>query len=340
MLNRESSRKGDLIPWLRRSIQGLGARESYAIAACAFLGAATYLCVVATRYGLDLKVYRDAIAYWESGNDPYAASFTGLKLPFTYPPFALLALSPVSWLDFLQSLYLLWAVSVASAVCAVVLVSGGGLPRISEKGLLLSAGWVCVSVLALEPARSDMDYGQVELILMSLIVCDLMTVPVKCRGILLGIVAAIKLTPLIFLVYLIAAGDMRSAGRAMVTLIGCTLTAFLLWPSESLEFWAHDITEPGRDGTISYAGNQCWYAVIQRMELSGDWTEAAWILISLLTLGIGVFVTRRCMQRNRAPEALTAIALTRPGIGQSRKREPSASLRSIIRAARSASRRV
>jgi cell division protein FtsW len=275
-----------------------------------FFGLIVYLCVFGTSFGLDLSVYRDAVIFWQSGGDPYAARFTRSGLPFTYPPFALVALSPFAWLRLSLDQWVLWAASIGLATGAVILIVRSRGLRSDRGTRLLALGWVCASALVMEPVRSAMDYGQIELVVMSLVIADFLFVPRRYRGILLGMVAAVKLTPLIFFINLVAARDVKSTGRALASFAGCGLIMWVLWPSQSREFWFHDPSQPGRDGSVTYPGNQCWYAVVSRMHLTGYLTEIAWILLSLATLAVGSFIAWRCVRLRRNATALVATALT------------------------------
>jgi hypothetical protein len=98
------------------------ASRTYVIAAVAAIALIAYLSVKGQRYGLDLEVYRNSVIYWRSGRNPYLRTFTQSGLSFTYPPFALVALSPLAWASFPVTLWLLWAASLAAATGSIVLV--------------------------------------------------------------------------------------------------------------------------------------------------------------------------------------------------------------------------
>jgi alpha-1,2-mannosyltransferase len=254
-------------------------------------------------------VYRDGIRSWESGNSPYLGAFTDRRLPFTYPPSALVILSPLALLPFPLTQVLLWIASISVATGAVALVMRDTGVQLTRYRWCMAVGWVCVSVLVLEPVRSDMDYGQVELLLMFLIAADILLVPRRYRGILIGLTAAVKLTPLVFIIYLIAARDLRSVGRAIASFFGCTALAWAFWPAESQHYWFHDILRPGRIGTTTFAGNQSWYAIVSRLPFPRSTAEIVWILLSLATVAVGSFVVWRAIETGRAAPAIFATAL-------------------------------
>jgi len=268
-----------------------------------------YLSIFGRRYGLDLMVYRDGIRSWEAGNRPYLATFTSRHLAFTYPPSALVLLSPLALLPFGLTQLLLWIASIGAAAGAVALVIRDTGAQLNRYRWCLAIGWSCIAILVLEPVRSDMDYGQVELLLMFLVVADLLLVPRRYRGILIGLTAAVKLTPLVFIIYLLAARDFKSAGRAVATFFGCTALAWAFWPAESSHYWFHDILQPGRIGAATFAGNQSWYAIVSRLSLPASAAQISWILLSLATVAVGSFVIWRSIEAGRAAPAVLATAL-------------------------------
>ena len=97
----------------------------WAALAAGVVALVAYLAVVGQRYGLDLRVYRDSASTWSSGRDPYPLTFTVHHLPFTYPPFALPVLVPLTWLPFRWSQWIFWMASIGAGASAVVIVRGG-----------------------------------------------------------------------------------------------------------------------------------------------------------------------------------------------------------------------
>jgi alpha-1,2-mannosyltransferase len=281
----------------------------YVIATCAAIAAIVYLSVWGRRYGLDLKVYRDSVSFWRSGKNPYIATFTQKRLPFTYPPFALLVLAPFTWPSFLIAQWLLWVASIAAATGSVVLVLRDRGVAVTKRLWCEALAWSCASVMVLEPARSGVDYGQIEFILMFLVVADLLLVPSRYRGILTGFAAAVKLTPLVFVVAFAVSRDVKSVIRAVASFLAWTALSWLFWPGLSRIYWLHDVSRPARDGSIVYGGNQSWYAILHRAPFSADGSELAWLLLSLLTLAVTSFVAWRCLRVSQKGFAMVSIAL-------------------------------
>ena len=268
-----------------------------------------YLAVWARRYGLDLRVYRDSATAWLDGHDPYSSTFTPSRLAFTYPPFALGVLSVLTVASFAVTQWLLWGASVAAATAAVVIVLRD---RGFTGGLGLWCGsfaWACVATVALEPVRSGMNYGQIEFVLLFMVVADVLVVPAPVRGVLIGIAGAVKLTPLAFVVVFLVDRDWRSGVRATVSFVLCTGAAWLFRPELSRVFWNDDVRHPARVGTVAYAGNQSWFAVLHRPPFAGAAGGWAWIALSLVTVLVGTFVAWRSVHTGQRSLAVVAIAL-------------------------------
>jgi alpha-1,2-mannosyltransferase len=285
------------------------ARWPQAAAVVSAILGVTYLAVWGRRYGLDLMVYRDAVDSWASGRNVYSLNFTASRLPFTYPPFALPVLSPLAWLSFPVTQWLLWALSIGATAVSVVLVVRAGGVSVTPRVWYLAVAWSFLCLLGLEPARSGADYGQIEFILMFLVVADLLAVPPRYCGVLLGVAAAVKLTPLVFIVVLAASRDLRSVIRAAASFGVWTALGWLLWPGESRTYWLHDILQPGRIGSITYAGNQSWYAILHRPPFPASGSALVWALVCLLIVAAAAVVAWRCAGTGEHAFGIIAVAL-------------------------------
>jgi len=282
---------------------------SYVIAVVAAVALIAYLSVWGQRYGLDLEVYRNAVSSWRSRQNPYLLTFTQSDLPFTYPPFALLVLSPLTWTPFPVTQWLLSAAGLATATGAIVLVLRDMGATVTRRLWCRSFTWSCLSFIALEPARSAIDYGQVEFILMFIVVADLLVAASPYRGIGIGLAAAVKLTPLSFVIVLAVSRDVKSVIRAAVSFFTWTGLSWLFWPRASRTYWFSDVGDPARVGPIAYAGNQCWYAILHRPPFPASGSDLAWLLLSLMTLVASAFVAWRCVSTKQKAPAIIATAL-------------------------------
>jgi len=215
---------------------------------------------------------------------------TGLR--FTYPPFAAVVMVPWALLPAWLAAALWTGASVAALSAAVVVVRRAlGRPVPGWLVALLSAG-----ALALEPVWQNLTFGQVNLFLMLAVLVDLVGPARRWSGVLVGIAAGVKLTPLVFAVLLVLVGRRTAAGRAVLAFAGTVAVGFVFMPSSSARYWADDLVDAGRVGPPALAHNQSVYGALTRL-LDGPPTTLLWVAVagplSLAVLVVGAHWWRR-----------------------------------------------
>ena len=280
-------------------------------AVVAWVVSGAYMLHYGPSWHLDLRVYRDAGNALLHGGSPFTATFTVHQLPFTYTPFALLVLTPLTFgsLGLVESLW--WLVSAVCFVGAVYLVIQASFALPARRALAV-AGLLCgVATLALEPVRSNMDYAQINLILMVMIVADMTRVRAPWRGVLIGLASAIKLTPLVFFFAFVVAKDWRSVARGVGIFVGVTAVSWAVLPHDSARYWFHQVTDAGRTGQLGNVSNQSWNGLVHRPPFNGGHLgTAVWLALALATLAGGVLLTRWLLAAARTGEAVLVLALT------------------------------
>ena len=246
-------------------------------------------------FKLDSFVYYEAVRQWLDGGDLYNwYANPGQHLwPFTYTPLAAWVISPLTWMSYQQTTVLL---IVATPLCAAVTAYAvlrrlAVAPRMA-RGL---APWLAlIGVIALEPFPKTMEYAQVNAILMALVAVDLFLVPERSRwrGVLSGLAAAIKLTPAVAILVLLARREWRAAATMAGSAVGLTLLAALAAPAESWEFFTSAMWDPGRAGFADYSGNQNLKGAIARGLPEAAW-NLTWAVCSLLAVVAAWFLCRR-----------------------------------------------
>jgi alpha-1,2-mannosyltransferase len=238
--------------------------------------------------GVDSAVYRaGGIAVLRG--EPLYAHLSALpgwapELPFTYPPFAALlftpfAAVPVQWC---------WGLVAVAAVPAPALAlrpfAPGGVPLLAAFGL--------------QPVWQTVGLGQLNLILMALVVVD-----VLCRrgtrsgGVLIGLAAAIKLIPLIFVARLLLTGRRADALRAL---------GAVLLPADSVRYWTSALFNDHFAQMKGWVGNQSWAGFAARtapdrpwLARERDWTAGqalignAYLLVAVVAGAVLVLSGRR-----------------------------------------------
>ncbi|WP_447039007.1 glycosyltransferase 87 family protein [Streptomyces sp. DSM 118878] len=284
-----------------RSIFGAPA-ASFALLAVS-LGAMATLCVVQHVPMADTLVYRAEGAAVVDGGDLYGFTVTEWQLPATYPPFAAILFVPTTWLP----LAVLKAVFLAGNVALLAL-----LVRLSCRLTHRPARAPLVRTatalgLWLEPVFQTVLFGQINLALACLVLWDLTRPPGAVgKGFALGVAAGIKLTPAVFIAYLLLRGRVREAGTAVAAFAGTVLLGALVLPSASVDFWTRRLFETGRVGKAWIVDNQSLQGLVARV-LHDPEPGLAWAGAAVLAGAAGLWAARRA--RGEA-HGLLAAALT------------------------------
>ncbi|WP_428985850.1 glycosyltransferase 87 family protein [Streptomyces pyxinicus] len=222
----------------------------------------TTLCVLRGAPMADLLVYRAEGAAVAHGTDLYGFTVTRWHLPATYPPFAAILFVPASWLP----LPLLKAIFLAgNALLLAWLIALSA--RLAGRTIALPALCTATALaLWLEPVFQTLLFGQINLAVTCLVLWDLTRPPTaRGRGVALGIAAGVKLTPAVFVPYLLLTGRMREAATATAAFAGTVLLGALPLPSASVEFWTRRLFETGHVGKGWIVDNQSLRGLLARV---------------------------------------------------------------------------
>jgi alpha-1,2-mannosyltransferase len=118
--------------------------------------------------------------------------------------------------------------------------------------------------LAFEPVWQNYVFGQINLILMLALLTDAIRPDRRTAGILIGLAAGIKLTPLVFVVLLVLIGRRAAATRAVTTFVGTVLLGLAATPGATA-YWGERLVDPTRVGPPSLAHNQSLSGVLTRL---------------------------------------------------------------------------
>ena len=256
---------------------------------------------------LDAWIYYHAVAQWHAGGSLYDwyANPAQHLWPFTYPPFAALALTPLTWgSDRTAQVLLVAATPLCVAATLWALLRRLGAAKDVAAG---AAPWLALAaVTALEPVPKTMEYGQVNALLMALVALDLLAVPERSRlrGALSGLAAAFKLTPAIAVLVLLARREWRAAATMVGTATAVTAACWAVWPAESTEFFTRAMWDPGRAGFADYSGNQNLKGAVARWLPEAAWTPA-WA-VCVLGAVVGAWLLLRRLDRVRAGGSATS----------------------------------
>ena len=238
-------------------------------------------------YRIDLAAYRSGGQTWLHAGDLYrqVPVLRGLPMPFTYPPIAAIMLAPLALLPMAAAgtVLTIGSIALAAVVLRVFLRRLAGPTAAS----VWAAGWLLPAALLLEPVRSTLAYGQINIVLMALVALDCLTPePRWPRGALIGLAAAVKLTPAAFVLFFLLRRDYRAAVTAGVSFAAATAAGFVLAGHDSVRYWTVTVFQTNRIGDAATAANQCIQAVLARAGLDPHTLPgmAAWLALSALVV--------------------------------------------------------
>ncbi|QIK72456.1 DUF2029 domain-containing protein [Propioniciclava coleopterorum] len=293
-------RRGDL-PTIRRRIELL----SFGFAVVAF---AFWFGMVLNEpheaFRIDVFVYRGGVEAILAGRPLYEPVYGPLF--FVYPPFAALLFLPMALLNdtllsaamiSLNLLLVIWTVGVTSREAR-----GAGTVITRGTAACLGIGFTFLLV----PLADTMWLGQINILLMALVVADLIAVSrgAKWAGIAIGIAAGIKLTPLLFVVLLLWSRRWRPAGLALGTFAVTVALGFVALPRDALTFWTVALTDTRRIAPSEWIVNQSFDGVVARF-----WPDApgwVWLVGAALVCGLAILLGGRLLNR-RLPILAAAV---------------------------------
>jgi len=140
----------------------------------------------------------------------------------------------------------------------------------------------------IEPVQRTVYLGQVELVLMALVIWDVCQPDGRWwKGAGVGIAAGVKMVPLIFIPYLLLTRRFRAAAVATATFGGTVILGFVVLPKDSSRWWLHGLFLRGSyDNNIIYGGNQSLLALIER--LAGPHAHALWVATAVVLAALGL----------------------------------------------------
>jgi alpha-1,2-mannosyltransferase len=276
----------------------------------------------------DMKIYHGAVVWWAGGNELYEFIAPGMTIGYTYPPFAGIMMMPLA----LVPVKAAGVINIVVSLSALALVLAALLAPITRRygwSLWFVVGIATALATATEPVRETLGFGQVNLLLFALIFADLVALRWRSRGrsnpLLsgrgqlarffasgawagagIGLATSIKLTPALFIVYLIFTRQWRVAFTAIGTAVGVTMATFAIAGRESTTYWTSVLWQTERVGQADMTPNQSLAGVLARMYDSVTAPTLLWLTFSLLLLAVGL---SRASHAHADGDELTAFTL-------------------------------
>ncbi|HEX6683978.1 MAG TPA: glycosyltransferase 87 family protein [Candidatus Limnocylindrales bacterium] len=259
----------------------------------------------------DMKIYHGAMVWWTQGGELYDYIYPHITLGYTYPPFAALTMLPMAGLNAVQAAWfnVAFGLIALTFVCAVLInpiARRQGWPRWWTVALAVPA------FAAIEPVRESLGYGQVNLLLFALVIADLVALRKGWRwaGVGIGLATAIKLTPALFIIYLLTSRQWRTAITAAGTALAVTVATHLVVPEESATYWGTVIWNTERVGAADMTPNQSLAGLVARLQDTAHAPGLLWVSFMLVMLMIGLSRARTSHTEGDELTAFTIVGLT------------------------------
>ncbi|WAP52508.1 glycosyltransferase 87 family protein [Arthrobacter sp. ATA002] len=240
----------------------------------------------------------------------------GSSLLFTYPPFSALVFAVLA--PFGQSLGLNIFTGISLLIAAATAVVGvayafrqPGVRAVLKHPWLRPLALAAIGfVILLGPWRETTAFGQINILLFGLIMADFLikrdTWP---TGLLTGVAAGLKLTPLVFGLYFLARGDWRGLRNMTFGFLATFGLGFLILPRESRTYWAELLPDTSRIGGAGYVDNLGIKGAILHFTGPEFPVDPPWLLLSLLAVAAATIIIRLAGNRGDRFTALSATAL-------------------------------
>lgn len=264
---------------------------------------------------VDFLVYRYGSAAALAGTDIYESNLTGPMmppegLPFTYTPFAALTLLPTNVFAPITA-FVIWSLLIMALLAWVIWrCTLPGEPRVRRALVALTISGFSIVV------ASHIIFGQINILLMTLCLADIVRRPrgrlgrFLPQGVLVGIAAAIKLTPALFVVYFAVTRQWRRMWWSIAAAGICTLAAAIIYPAASWKFFTETVwhlsDKVDLGGLFATSGNNSIQGALAYFNVHP-------LLAALLALGagaLGILAAHATYVRGHVLNAAVIVGIT------------------------------
>lgn len=264
-------------------------------------------------YRLDIDVYRIGGRMWLNGTRLYGPTGAtkvitadNTHLAFTYPPLAAILFSGFAVVSLSAANSIITAISLVLLLCAVFLVLDAldvwRQWTITGESATARRVWLAVIIaglatLHLEPIRSNFGYGQINVVVMTMVLADCLPKRTLLpRGVLVGLAIAIKLTPAVFVLYFVIKRDWRAVRTSALSLGAATAAGFVLAWRDSIDYWFRVVGgTASRIPDLRLNTNQNLLSLLARQPLPDGIRGPLWLSLSILVLAMTVWAMRRAV---------------------------------------------
>lgn len=274
---------------------------------------------------IDAAVYREGALALVNGESLYAQPFDmgDISLPFIYPPIGAILFAPWGYFDFITVELAGNLVVIGSSLLLLLCLYLVTNAVLSGRDKLLAFTIAAISwpiALFAEPVFLNADLGQINILIMALVVMDLLPIRRRIpRGVLIGLAAAIKITPLAMLLYFLVKKDFRGIINAVISLLAFTAIGAVLAWENTKEFFSSTLLNLSAEGDsgvdTTFQSNSSIQAMLYRWWTSKADAEASslptilWIVLSLIAVAAVAYLMHQLFSRGLHVEAVMVNAM-------------------------------
>ncbi|MFE3797891.1 mannosyltransferase [Nocardia tengchongensis] len=253
---------------------------------------------------VDLHVYVEGAANLFHGNLyewTDSSRSPQFPLPFTYPPFAALLLYPLHFLPF-GVVAVGWLLATVAALFGIVWIA---LEMIVGPTAMQEQRWRTAAVawtaggMWLEPVRSTLDYGQVNVFLVFMAMAAARSSRWWLAGAWVGLGAGIKLTPAVTGLYFVARRQWLAIAASVGAFLATIGLTYLLAPNETKKYFGELIGDPKRIGPVGSVINQSLRGALSRLAGHDIGGGLLWKSAVLVTAVLAFFAWRALASDDR-----------------------------------------
>jgi alpha-1,2-mannosyltransferase len=260
----------------------------------------------------DLRSYRDTLNGVVAGDLMY--KWLG------YPPVSLVVLSPLRGLPELAGdrlwtgASLLVVVGIATVIAGLSMRAKGEQPDRDKPRWIALTGFATTVLLLSQPGLTQLVNGQLTLFVIALAFVDASGfLPRKWQGTLVGLAAALKLTPLIFFPYYVITKQWRQLGLASASFGLFTAIGFGLFPADSVYFWTH-ANSSDRLGPQN-PENLTIYGLLNRWLTNPTAIQILWLVLAGAVAVLAYWRARQHYRRGEVAQAALIIGCASTSVG-------------------------
>jgi alpha-1,2-mannosyltransferase len=276
-----------------------------------------WMCAALQVDNFDFEIYRNALLDVLRGGSVYDFGVPQPQLHtvmgFVYPPFASLAMLPLGLVPSIVGRILIATATIGLVVAALVacfrLVDSRRATSGRRPFSLITWAWVALPMAVSMSAIFNMQNGQVSFIVAALVLLDVLVLPPRWRGVMVGLAGAVKLTPMIMVPFFLVTRQWRAAANSCAAFgLAAAFAAVFRW-SDSVRYWLHPGWLASSFGDLARVENWSIYGDLARLGLAGSTLTFIWVPAAALMLAAALWRARKHYASSQPLEAVLVMGI-------------------------------